>query len=39
MAQRSSMIGALPRCSAGRWLFWLGFYGAILSGWAGLMQT
>ena len=38
IAHRSPLIGALPRGSAGRWLFWLGFYGAILSGWAGLMQ-
>jgi len=38
MAHRSPLIVALPLSSAGRWLFWLGFYGAIISGWAGLMQ-
>lgn len=38
MPDQSSLIGALPRSSFGRWLFWLGFYAAILLGWAGLMQ-
>ncbi|MDM7931504.1 DUF2182 domain-containing protein [Tabrizicola sp.] len=32
------MIATFPRGSLGRWLFWLGFYAAILLGWAGLMQ-
>ncbi len=32
------MISALPVGTLGRWLFWLGFYSAILLGWAFLMQ-
>ncbi len=32
------LISAHPPAAWGRWLFWLGFYVAILVGWAGLMQ-
>ncbi len=33
-----SLIGDLPRSPYGRRMFWLGFYAAILLGWAGLMK-
>lgn len=38
MPQHAKSIEALPSGAPGRWLFWLGFYAAILAGWAALMQ-
>lgn len=39
MSEKIAAILAAPHPSAlGRWLFWLGFYAAILLGWAGLIQ-
>lgn len=35
---RSDRLTTLSGSTLGRWLFWLGFYVAILLGWAGLMQ-
>lgn len=38
MQGQSPLISASPTGTLGRWLFWLGFYTAILLGWALLMQ-
>lgn len=38
MQGHSPQISAHPPAAWGRWLFWLGFYAAILVGWALLMQ-
>lgn len=38
MPGRPFLISAHPAIAWGRWLFWLGFYAAILLGWAGVMQ-
>jgi predicted metal-binding membrane protein len=38
MPSQPPLISAQPPAAWARWLFWLGFYAAILLGWAGLMQ-
>ncbi len=38
MPEPSPLTRALPRSAVHRWLFWFGFYAAILLAWAGLMQ-
>ena len=38
MQGQPPLISAHPPAAWGRWLFWLGFYAAILLGWAFLMQ-
>jgi len=38
MQGQPPLISAHPPAAWGRWLFWLGFYAAILLGWALLMQ-
>jgi predicted metal-binding membrane protein len=38
MQGQPPLLSTNPPAALGRWLFWLGFYAAILLGWAGLMQ-
>ena len=38
MPGQAPLLSARPAAGRARWLFWLGFYGVILLGWAGLMR-